>query len=154
MSSQPRRLSAALAAAWEAEVNAARTLSALGESLGDPNLRARLLVLAAFCRAHAARLLSRLSTMGRCPLPVPVEYVTLEADVAGMLGREAELARTRAHRYHALASLARAESDMSSAWVCELNRIEEEELSSELGKLSRSPAAASAEVNAPLPDAG
>jgi hypothetical protein len=127
------RLAAGLAAAWEAEVNAARTLGALAERIPFASHRARLLVLAAFCRAHASRLLARLTAMGRGPLPVPSEDDELEeADLKEALDHEAKGARTAAARYAQLALMARSSGDVSSAWVCELNRSEEEERAKEL----------------------
>ena len=71
MGARHGRLAAALAAAWEAELVSAKTLTVIAERSQDVRLKARLLVLAAFCRAHASRLLARLSAMGRGPLPVP-----------------------------------------------------------------------------------
>ena len=78
MGTRHSRLAAALAAAWEAEVVSAKTLTTIAESCGDVRMKARLLVLAAFCRAHASRLLARLSAMGRGPLPVPPEEVEVD----------------------------------------------------------------------------
>jgi len=127
-----------LAAAWEAEVVSARLLDALAECHGDPRARAKLRVLAAFCRAHASRLLARLSALGRGPLPVPraVEEVT-EAELEPLLHREAQFARLSAQRYEGLAQLARQHADLSSAWVCELNRTEELDRAGELALLAR-----------------
>ncbi|MFL5321491.1 MAG: hypothetical protein ACJ790_17650 [Myxococcaceae bacterium] len=131
MSKTPR-LAAALAAAWEAEVVSARRLSAAAERAPTPADKARLLVLAAFCRAHASRLVARLSTMGRCPLPVPPEDVDVDDDPAIELKSQAHTARHAAARYDTLAESSRAQADVSSAWVCELNRAEEAELAEEL----------------------
>ena len=75
MGTRHSRLAAALAAAWEAEIVSAKTLTTIAEQSQDVRLKARLLVLAAFCRAHASRLLARLSAMGRGPLPVPPDDV-------------------------------------------------------------------------------
>jgi hypothetical protein len=130
------RLAAGLAAAWEAEVNAARSLGALAERMPYASHRARLLVLAAFCRAHASRLLARLTAMGRGPLPVPREDEELLAvDLKEALEHEARGARTAASRYAQLALMARSSGDVSSAWVCELNRSEEDERSKELTQM-------------------
>ena len=125
------RLRAALAAAWEAEVISARRLQSMAERapLRD---RARLLALAAFCRSHAARIVARLSTLGSCPLPVPPDGVELDPDASRELRAHARCARRAAARYAALADASRARSDVSSAWVCELNRAEEVELAEAL----------------------
>ena len=90
------------------------------------------MVLAAFCRAHASRLLARLAALGRGPLPVPPEDVELGADLALELRKEGVFARTAANRYEGTAELARQHADLSSAWVCELNRTEEQDRSREL----------------------
>jgi hypothetical protein len=125
-------LAAALAAAWEAEVVSARRMTALAERVGDPRARARLMVLAAFCRAHASRLLARLAALGRGPLPVPPEDVEVGEDLALELRKEGVFARTAAARYESTAEMARQHADLSSAWVCELNRTEEQDRSREL----------------------
>ena len=88
MGARHTRLAAALAAAWEAEVVSARTLTELAERVSDPRVGARLRVLAAFCRAHASRLLARLAALGRGPLPVPPEYLIEVDDVGQALRRE------------------------------------------------------------------
>jgi len=132
MGARHTRLAAALAAAWEAEVVSARTLAALGERFEDPRLKARMRVLSSFCRAHASRLMARLSALGRGPLPVPTEDVDVDSDIIELLRREAVAARTAAIRYASMADLARSQADLSSAWVCELNRSEEEDRATEL----------------------
>jgi hypothetical protein len=136
MGARHTRLAAALAAAWEAEVVSARTLTELAERVSDPRVGARLRVLAAFCRAHASRLLARLAALGRGPLPVPAELLVEVDDVASALRKEAAFARICAHRYEALAQVARNQADLSSAWVCELNRTEEEDRALELSRLA------------------
>jgi hypothetical protein len=135
MGARHTRLAAALAAAWEAEVVSARTLTELAERISDPRLGARLRVLAAFCRAHASRLLARLAALGRGPLPVPAESEEDLGDVEAVLRKEAHFARVCAGRYETLAQLARNQADLSSAWVCELNRTEEEDRALELLRL-------------------
>jgi hypothetical protein len=104
-----------LAAAWEAEVVSARRMTALAERIGDARVRARLMVLAAFCRAHASRLLARLAALGRGPLPVPPEDIELDPDTI---------------------------LELSSAWVCELNRTEEQDRARELLALAEGALAA------------
>jgi hypothetical protein len=143
MGARHSRLAAALAAAWESEVVCAKRLSALADRLADPSLRARLLVLAAFCRAHASRILARLAALGRGPLPVPSEEEpTFERGVEEALRHEAQLARASALRYESMAELARRQSDLSSAWVCELNRSEEHDLAIELTRIASTPSLA------------
>lgn len=130
------RLGAALGAAWEAEVVTSRLLDVMAERHPDASARAKLRVLAAFCRAHAKRLLVRLSALGRGLLPVPAEVdaVAVEA-LPALLLQEATYARRSAARYEALAQLSRQHSDLSSALVCELNRTEELDRANELTHL-------------------
>jgi hypothetical protein len=139
MGARHSRLAAALAAAWESEVVSARRMTALAERVEDPRSRARLMVLAAFCRAHASRLLARLAALGRGPLPVPALDVELSGDLLGELRREALFARTSAGRYENVAEMARTHADLSSAWVCELNRTEELDRARELFALAQGP---------------
>src|SRR4051812_35658676 len=115
MGARHSRLAAALAAAWESEVISARTLSALSERAVEPATRARLMVLAAFCRAHASRLLAPLSSLGRGPLPVPPQDVSVHHDLPTALLKEASFARQNAVRYESMADMARRDADLSSA---------------------------------------
>ncbi|MCP3167266.1 MULTISPECIES: hypothetical protein [Myxococcus] len=142
MGARHTRLAAALAAAWEAEVVSARRMTMLAERIMDARVRARLMVLAAFCRAHASRLLARLAALGRGPLPVPPEEIELDADTLKELRREGAFARASAARYETTAELARQQADLSSAWVCELNRTEEQDRARELLALAEGPLAA------------
>ncbi len=148
MGARHTRLAAALAAAWESEVVSARRMTMLAERLGDSRGRARLMVLAAFCRAHASRLLARLAALGRGPLPVPPEELILDGDTVLELRREGAFARASAARYESTAELARQHADLSSAWVCELNRTEEQDRARELFALAEGAAQAAAEANA------
>lgn len=109
---------------WEAELLVARSLSAIAEGEQQPR-KARLLVLAAFARAHASRLLGRVSAMGRGPLPVEDGSTLDFASVVPVL-------RHMAERYAQLAEDSRNFADLSSAWVCELNRAECEDAIREL----------------------
>ncbi len=151
MGARHSRLAAALAAAWEAELTSARTLTTIAERTEDVRLKARLLVLAAFCRAHASRLLARLSAMGRGPLPVPPDEVEVEGDVRIALRAESVAARASAARYEDMAETARMQADYSSAWVCELNRAEEEDRANELLRLSEGRIPAHEDAAAGLP---
>lgn len=146
MGARHTRLAAALAAAWESEVVSARRMTMLAERLGDSRGRARLMVLAAFCRAHASRLLARLAALGRGPLPVPPEEIELDEDTVMELRREGAFARASAVRYESTAELARQHADLSSAWVCELNRTEEQDRARELFALAEGAAQAAAEA--------
>lgn len=148
MGARHTRLAAALAAAWESEVVSARRMTMLAERLGDSRGRARLMVLAAFCRAHASRLLARLAALGRGPLPVPPEEITLDPDTIMELRREGAFARASAGRYESTAELARQHADLSSAWVCELNRTEEQDRSRELFALAEGAAQTGTELRA------
>ncbi len=148
MGARHTRLAAALAAAWESEVVSARRMTMLAERLGDSRGRARLMVLAAFCRAHASRLLARLAALGRGPLPVPPEEISLDEDTVLELRREGAFARASAARYESTAELARQHADLSSAWVCELNRTEEQDRARELFALAEGAAQAAAEAHA------
>lgn len=132
-----RRLAAALAAAWEAEVTSARRMAALAERMPAAAARSRLLVQSAFCRAHACRLLARLSTHGRGPLPVPPSLPDLAPELAEALLKEARQAKDASVRYRTAADLARAHGDLSSAWVCELNGHEEEDRATQMLLLAR-----------------
>jgi hypothetical protein len=132
-----RRLSAALAAAWEAEVTAAQRMTAVAERVPITAIRSRLLVQSAFCRAHACRLLARLSTHGRGPLPVPELPAEPSPVVTEALVEEARMARDSAARYGVAAELARQQGDLSSAWVCELNGTEETERATQLLAMAR-----------------
>jgi hypothetical protein len=136
LSARHTKLAALLAAAWEAEVGSARRLSELAERASDRRIRARLLVLAAFCRAHASRNLSRLVALGQGPLPVPDYRSDMETVVEG-LHHEEGLARILAERYRVMATLARQQGDLSTSWVCELNRSEEEDRADELAGILR-----------------
>ena len=71
-----------------------------------------------------------------------------EEQVGMLLLREAHFARVSAQRYEALAQLARQHADLSSAWVCELNRTEEQDRARELFALAEGAAQAAAEANA------
>lgn len=135
----PRRVYEALAVMWEAEVVSARRMTALAERLPDPRERARVMVLAAFCRAHASRLHARLAKRAG-PVPVVDEsHVSTTIHVA--LRDEADFARRMADRYEMLVELARQHSDLSTAWVAELNRTEEEDRARELMTLAAKHAA-------------
>src|SRR5687768_4515012 len=103
MGARHSRLAASMAAAWEAEVVSARRLSELSERVSDPTAKARLLVLAAFCRAHASRILARLASLGRGPLPVPTDEVDEPGELDAALRREAHNARAAAARYESMA---------------------------------------------------
>lgn len=56
----------------------------------------------------------------------------MEEDTASELKAQAHNARHAAARYDSMAEASRAQADVSSAWVCELNRAEEAELAEEL----------------------
>ena len=135
MGARHSRLAASLAAAWEAEVLSARRLTAFADRVSEAHVKARLLVLAAFCRAHASRILARLAALGRGPLPVPGDDVLAGSDLATAFRTEIARATAAAARYETMADLARAHADLSSAWVCELNRSEEQDLVVELSRL-------------------
>lgn len=111
-------------------------MTLLSDRAHDPRVRARLLVLAAFSRAHASRLLARLASLGRGPLPVPPAEISLSDDFTKALEFEAAGARAAASRYSSMATIARAEGDLSTAWVCELNRAEEDDRALELLRLA------------------
>jgi hypothetical protein len=135
-------LTAGLATAWEAEVVAARRMTELATRIHDARLRSRVLVQAAFCRAHASRLLARLSMLGRGPLPVPPSEVEIPADARAALLEESRAAIDSAARYRAMAEAAREQGDTSSAWVCELNHAEELDRSEELRRIAQADPAA------------
>ena len=126
------RLAAALAAAWEAEVVAQRVMTELAETVQDRRCRSRLLVLSAVCQAHASRLLGRLASIGAGPLPVPPDDLEIPPDLGEALRKEGLRARCSAVRYAQVAETCRRTNDPAAAWVCELNRAEEEDRATEL----------------------
>lgn len=126
------RLAAALAAAWEAEVVAQRVMTELAERIQDRRCRSRLLVLSAVCQAHASRLLGRLASIGAGPLPVPPDELDIPDSLADALRKEGIRARCSAVRYAQVAETCRRTNDPAAAWVCELNRAEEEDRAAEL----------------------
>ena len=149
MSGLKGRLTAALAAAWEAEMLSVLALESLAERGPEPGTRARLLALAACCQAHASRLLARMAAIGGGPLPVPPDEVAAEGSFWQDLEAEAARARGCAERYAAMANLARKALDPSAAWVCELNRAEELDRANELSELAAHFAGAEASALAP-----
>lgn len=136
MAARHSRLGATLAAAWEGEVVSSLTLAGLAAGTCDVRARARLMVLSAFCRVHASRLMARLTAMGRGPLPVPPEEILPGEDFCEAILDEAKVAHASATRYEQIAALAREQADLSSVWVLELNRAEEEDRARELERLA------------------
>ncbi|WNM70206.1 hypothetical protein [Myxococcus phage Mx1] len=132
-----KTVAAELLVAWEAETVSARRMTALAEKHPDSRTRARLMVLAAFCRAHASRLLARWNKMGVKVAPVVSQEDPEYRSLSAALRAESEFAAKMALRYSDYAERARAYSDLSSAWVFELNRSEEQDRSRELLALSR-----------------
>jgi hypothetical protein len=130
------RLTASLAAAWEAEMLSTLVLEALAERMPEVRMRSRLMALTAGCQAHASRLLARMAAVGGGPLPVPPADVTLPESLAQAVREEALRTRASAERYAQIANLARRSMDPSAAWVCELNRAEELDRAAELAELA------------------
>lgn len=124
MNSKFQKHRGAMASYWEVEVIAARRMTALAQRINEPRSRARLMVLAAFHRAHASRLLARLAALGRGPLPVPNQEVTMEGTVEQEFSHIIGLNEVLSERYVRTAEACRMGADLSSAWVCELNRTE------------------------------
>ena len=91
---------------------------------------------------------------------MPALDTELSADLLVALRREASFARTSAARYEQVAEMARTHADLSSAWVCELNRTEELDRARELFALVQGPLAARTPEAAPaagavaLPEGG
>lgn len=138
-----------MAAAWDAEVVCARRLGVIAERVDDAGIRARLLLLSAFSRAHASRILARLASLGRGPLPVPDEDIDEDEDVGLALMELSLQARHAARRYESMAHLARNQADLSSAWVCELNHSEEQDMAIELARLQQEGAGTLSRPSAP-----
>jgi hypothetical protein len=136
MSGLKSRLTAALAAAWEAETLSVLTLENLAERASDAATRSRLSALAAGCQAHASRLLARMAAIGGGPLPVPPDDLQLQERLSDAMREESERSRACAERYSQIATLARKAMDPSAAWVCELNRAEELDRAGELADLA------------------
>jgi hypothetical protein len=126
------RLAAALAAAWEAEILSQRVMIELADLTEDRMVRSRLLTLSAVCQAHASRLLGRLASMGSGPLPVPPDDLEIAPDLSEAIRHEGIRARTSSVRYGQIADSCRALNDPAAAWVCELNRAEEEDRAAEM----------------------
>lgn len=131
-SARHRPYVAGLTSMWHASVQRARLLTLAAEQRADPRTRARLMVLAAFDRAHASRLLARLAGLGRGPLTVPESPGTAPslAELAASLRRSASV-------YERLAEECRTHADLSSVWVCELNRTECKNSARELDALAQ-----------------
>lgn len=132
-----RRLAAALLGMRRAELSRDARLNMLAEKA--PNGK-RLLVLAAFGRAHASRLLARIAAMGfgRGPeLVASPEDLEVDKNLKKAFKQEALSMKEEAARYAKLANIARKQSDISSAWVCELNSNELLEQSAEMLQMSR-----------------
>ncbi len=130
------RLTASLAAAWEAEVLGVLALEKLADRAPDARIRARLAALAAGCQAHASRLLARMAAIGGGPLPVPPDDLEMPESFADAARLEAARAKSSADRYVVMANLARRAMDPSAAWVCELNRAEELDRAAELHEIA------------------
>lgn len=131
-------LAAQLAVLWEASVYAGRCHIALAEVVGDARCRARLMVLAAFSRAHASRLLAHLAGMGRGPLPVPREETpAIGTDIVGALRAAAADAATLERRFARCFEAATTANDLSAAWLCRLNETEERDAARELAAMAR-----------------
>jgi hypothetical protein len=143
------RLTASLAAAWEAEMLGVLALEMLAERAPDARVRARLNALAAGCQAHASRLLARMAAIGGGPLPVPPDDLEMPSDFSEAARLEAQRAKVSADRYASMASLARKAMDPSAAWVCELNRAEELDRAAELNELAARCGAAAGSFMAP-----
>jgi len=107
-------------------------MTELAETVQDRRCRSRLLVLSAVCQAHASRLLGRLASIGAGPLPVPPDDLEIPPDLAEALRKEGLRARCSAVRYAQVAETCRRTNDPAAAWVCELNRAEEEDRAAEL----------------------
>jgi len=130
------RLTASLAAAWEAEMLCILSLEKLAERAPDARVRSRLTAFAAGCQAHASRLLARIAASGGGPLPVPPDDVEMPESFSEALQEQSDRARVAADRYAQMANLARKVMDPSAAWVCELNRAEELDRASELADMA------------------
>lgn len=140
---RPRRGRAVphLAALWESSVYEGLRRDAIAERVVSGRIRARMMVLAAFSRAHASRLLARLNMLGRGPLPVAPDVACVGADMAREIAVAASVARQRVERYKRAAEVARSEADLSSAWVFELNATEEADAARELARFAEEIAA-------------
>lgn len=110
------------------------TMRALVENVDVPYVRARLMVLSSFCRAHSQRLLTRMGLLRpkRLLYVVPPEDYEVGDEILVGLRMEASRASEHCLRYKNAAELARQYADLSSAWVCELNHDEERDRAREL----------------------
>jgi hypothetical protein len=130
-------LVALLAALWEAETSAALYRVALAERLSCPRLRARVMVLAAFSRAHASRIMARLTALGRGPLPVEPEGPAVGSDVGRALLAASAASTLRAERAARAHDHAVKAGDLSSSWVLALNRTEDIDAAKELAAMAQ-----------------
>jgi len=124
--------------------------------MSSEDSKAQLKVLSSFCRAHASRVHARLAGLGRGPLPVPaeIEYIW-SIDLGEAILREIENTKAQAECYSRMLEVARQQVDLSTAWVCELNRSEEQDCLKELQRLWRRSAqelAQNVEYQSPLLD--
>ena len=121
-----RKLHAALAGMWAESRGAALRLDALAAMEAEGSRRrAEVAIQAAFCRAHAARIHARLQQVKAMLMPCAAEVAPVSGDRCAALRREARLAKDFASQFEDLAELAREHADLSTAWVCDLNRTEE-----------------------------
>lgn len=137
----PRRaLAAKLAALVEAEHQSLRSMELLKERVSEAGPRARLSILTVFCRAHTTRLRNRLEQMQVGPVLVPEaagDTLSSRVPLESALRIEAGWARTVAGRYDIVGEAARAQGDISAAWLCELGRQEELERAQGLDDIRR-----------------
>lgn len=128
---------ALLATSLELEMVSEKRMTSMATKMEMGPVRSRLMVLAAFSRAHASRLRARLVTMRPLLLPVVLDEEVPDTDLVYQLELEAGLALKSAKRYGELTELSRTNGDLSTSWVCQLNGTEEKDRVRELLKLAK-----------------
>lgn len=112
-------------------------LSKRGGMEAQPGLAVRLMVLHAFSKAHSNRIQVRLQNLGTGNMPAPVPCPgAVPSDVRQAMLQEAALAQKLEARYQALAVEARAQGDLSTVWVCDINATESKDCARELRRYS------------------
>lgn len=131
----PARVRAQLALLHHATshgISRADALLSAGALAGRP--KARLAMLCAFMRAWRSRLMARMEAHGRPLTLAPPEVLEVGTPLQE-LEHLVHLCEVLAERFAKAAQLAREAADLSTAWVCELNRVEALDAAGELRRM-------------------
>lgn len=99
-----------------------------------PHAMACMALRCAYLRAGRARIMARLHAMGR-PLTLAPALLPQLGTPLQELEHLVQLCEVMAERYVKAAELARTAADVSTAWTCELNRVEVLDVARELRAL-------------------